>query len=60
MEFFKDINLSNKRDDKETYDQYKERRLKNYERIKAYLKGDLVWESKIKGTYIINKHGKLK
>ena len=46
----KNINLSNKREMQETYAEYRKRMKENYYRIKYYLKGDLLWDSKSKGT----------
>ena len=48
---FKDINLSNKREFKEEYADYRKRLRENYYRVKYYLKGELFWDSLSKGTY---------
>jgi len=48
---FKDINLSNKREFKEEYVDYRKRLRENYYRVKYYLKGELFWDSLSKGTY---------
>lgn len=58
-EFFDKINLSNKRSDDETFDQYKERLKKNHVKIKMHLKGDQVWDSRKFGTYIRKQHGNI-
>jgi len=45
------INLSNTREFKEEYAEYRLRLKKNYYTVKYYLKGDLFWDSLSKGTY---------
>lgn len=40
-----------KREENESLEEYKERRKKNNEWTKFKLKGEIVWESKIDGTY---------
>ena len=52
---FKDINLSNKRDWKEDYADYRKRLKENYYRVKYYLRGEVVWNSIEKGPLIRNK-----
>ena len=47
--FFEKINLSNKRSDDETFDQYKERLKKNKVSIKMHVQGEQIWDS-IKNT----------
>lgn len=48
-----------KRKEKESFEKYKERR-KN-ERLDTLLaiKGEVIWESHLYGTYITKKHGKI-
>ena len=46
-----DYNLSSKRGDGESFAKYKERRKKNNIRIKEHLKGELIWDSRNRGTY---------
>ena len=48
-------NLNPKREENETYEDYKKRRKDNNEFLKFYLKGEIVWESKREGTYARNK-----
>ena len=55
--FFKKINLSNKRSDDETFDQYKERMKKNKVSIKMHLQGEQIWDSIKNGTYQKKKNG---
>lgn len=57
MKYFDKINLSNKRSENETFDQYKERLKKNKIKVKMHLQGDQVWDSRNNGTYIKSKHG---
>lgn len=45
------VNLSNKRDFKETYADYRKRMRENYYKVKYYLRGELWWDSLSKGTY---------
>ena len=52
---FKYVNLSNKRDWKEDYADYRKRLRENYYRVKYYLRGQLFWDSLSKGTYRITK-----
>lgn len=56
---FEEINLSNKRSENESFDEYKERLKKNNIKIKMHLKGDVVWDSKTMGTYQRNIHGNI-
>ena len=51
MSLLKNINLSNKRMENESFEDYKKRRKENKKRIKWHLKGEMIWESKIDGTY---------
>ena len=51
MKFFDKINLSNKRNKNETFEEYKIRRKKNKESIKQHLKGEIFWNSREQGTY---------
>tara|TARA_R100000742_G_C4279010_1_gene102652 strand:- start:1939 stop:2100 length:162 start_codon:yes stop_codon:yes gene_type:complete len=51
MGHFDKINLSDKRDKNETFEEYKIRRKKNKTRIKEHLKGELFWDSREQGTY---------
>ena len=52
---FKYVNLSAKRDFKETYADYRKRMRENYYKVKYYLRGELFWDSLSKGTYRIKK-----
>jgi len=54
------VNLSNSRDLKENYADYRKRLRENYYKVKYYLKGELIWDSLAKGTYRIKKHGSIK
>ena len=45
------------RGENETFDEYKRRRKSENLKLKLYLKGTLVWDSRLKGTYIKSKHG---
>ena len=56
----KDTNLSNKREIHEDYQAYRKRLKENYYKIKWYLKGEQIWDSLAKGTYLIKKHGNIK
>ena len=56
---FEEINLSNKRSENESFDEYKERLKKNNIKIKMHLKGDVVWDSKTMGTYKRKDHGNI-
>ena len=42
---FKYVNLSNKRDWKEDYADYRKRLRENYYRVKYYRRGELFWDS---------------
>ena len=55
--FFEKINLSNKRSDDETFDQYKERLKKNKVSAKIHMQGEQIWNSIKDGTYKKNKNG---
>lgn len=58
MGHFDDVNLSNKRSDDESFQEYKDRIKKNKIKIQMHLKGEIIWESKIQGPMIKNKkHG---
>tara|TARA_B110001454_G_C12484414_1_gene335739 strand:- start:182 stop:358 length:177 start_codon:yes stop_codon:yes gene_type:complete len=46
----KETNLSNKRELQETYQEYRKRMRENYYKVKYYLKGEIVWNSKEQGT----------
>ena len=56
----KDINLSDKRGIQEEYQAYRKRLKENYYRIKWYLRGEQIWDSLAKGTYLRKKHGNIK
>jgi len=51
-----ETNLSNKRELQETYQEYRKRMRDNYYKVKYYLKGEIIWDSKDKGT--LNKQKK--
>jgi len=55
--FFEKINLSNKRSDDETFEQYKERLKKNKVSTKMHLQGEQIWNSIKDGTYQKKKNG---
>ena len=55
MGHFDDVNLSNKRSDDESFQEYKDRIKKNKIKIQMHLNGEIIWESKIQGTMIKNK-----
>ena len=56
---FKDMNLSDKRGEDESYEDYKIRRANNNKLIKSYLKhGYVAWMGGM-GTYIISRDGEL-
>lgn len=57
--FFEKINLSNKRSDDETFNQYKDRQKKNQIKIKMHMKGEVVWDSRTNGTYKRKDHGNI-
>ena len=59
MKYFDKINLSNKRSENESFDEYKTRLKKNKMMIKMHMNGDLIWESKSYGTYIRKIHGNI-
>lgn len=59
MGYFDKINLSDKRSENESFEEYKERIKKNKIKIKMHLKGDILWHSKTMGSYIKNKHGNI-
>ena len=59
MGYFDKINLSDKRSENETFDEYKTRLKKNKIMIKMHMKGDLIWESISMGTYIRKIHGNI-
>tara|TARA_R110000751_G_scaffold38032_2_gene91599 strand:+ start:693 stop:863 length:171 start_codon:yes stop_codon:yes gene_type:complete len=44
-------NLNPKREENETYQDYKKRRAENNKWLKFHLEGEIVWESKKDGTY---------
>ncbi len=50
MSYFNDINLSSKRGEHETYEEYKARRKKNNASVKMHLKGFLKDDNKTKLT----------
>lgn len=52
---FKHIDLSNKRNWKEEYADYRKRLRENYYKVKYYLRGELFWDSLSQGTYRITK-----
>tara|TARA_R100001440_G_scaffold23448_1_gene38193 strand:- start:1605 stop:1802 length:198 start_codon:yes stop_codon:yes gene_type:complete len=54
------VNLNNTRDFKETYSEYRKRLKENYYKIKWYIRGEQIWDSMSKGTYLIKKHGNIK
>lgn len=56
----KHTNLSNTRELQEDYQAYRKRLKENYYKVKWYLRGDQIWDSMSKGTYLIRKYGKLK
>ena len=39
---------------------YRKRLKENYYKIKWYLRGEQIWDSMSKGTYLIKKHGNIK
>ena len=57
--FFEKINLSNKRSDDETFDQYKERLKKNKVSTKIHMQGEQIWNSIKDGTYKRKDHGNI-
>lgn len=57
MSLLKGKNLINKRLDNESFEDYKIRRAENKKLLKFYLKGEIVWESKKQGVFIIKNHG---
>ena len=59
MGHFDKINLSDKRSENETFDEYKTRLKKNKIMIKMHLKGDVIWESRSMGTYSRKHHGNI-
>ena len=59
MGYFDKINLSDKRSENESFEEYKERIKKNKIKIKMHLKGDLIWESRSMGTHKRKDHGNI-
>ena len=53
--YFEKINLSNKRSDDETFDEYRQRLKKNKVSIKMHLKGEQILDSIKAGKYKKNK-----
>ena len=50
-ESLSNVNLSNQREFKEEYADYRERMRQNYYKVKYYLKGRLFWDSETLGTF---------
>jgi len=57
---FEYVNLSNARDFKEEYAEYRTRLKENYYKVKYYLKGELFWDSLSKGTYRVSEDNRRK
>ena len=55
MGYFDKINLSNKRAENESYEQYKIRLKKNKIKVQEHLRGEVIWNSRELGTRILNK-----
>ena len=51
-------NLNPKREDGESYEDYKKRQKDNNKWLKDRLRGEPLWESKLDGTYIKKKTSK--
>jgi len=54
------MNTNPKREENESYEDYKVRQKELKRRQKFKLQGEIVWESKKDGTYIKKLHGELK
>tara|TARA_R110000824_G_scaffold357582_1_gene545140 strand:- start:1084 stop:1263 length:180 start_codon:yes stop_codon:yes gene_type:complete len=52
------MNTQSKRLENETFEEYKIRRKKLKKDLKFYLQGEIIWDSKLEGTYEIHKHKK--
>jgi len=52
------MNTQSKRLENETFEEYKIRRKKIKKDLKFKLHGDIIWDSKLEGTYEIHKHKK--
>jgi|TARA_R110000744_G_scaffold207019_4_gene325621 hypothetical protein len=56
---FYNINLNRKREQDESYDDYKERLKEIKDRMSLHIKGKKVWNSYRLGTYVRAVHGSL-
>ena len=49
----------NARQQNDTIEEYKARRVADQEKLKIQRRGTVVWDSQIRGTYIKAKHGEI-